>query len=157
VTREYHYRVDSEGRIYHDGTEIVDPATLRFFILALTRTEDGRWLAICQGERNWFEPQDTPFVVQRLRLTVASGRLQAVELCLAGDYREPLDPATLEQDGEHLFCAVRRGTCRARMGRLPMQQIAPYLNDGPSGPALDLAAVRHPIRRSRGATLPPPA
>jgi len=159
VTREYHYRVDGEGRIYHDGTEIVDAATLRFFILALTRTEDGRWLALCQGERNWFEPQDedTPFVVQRLRLAVAGGRLQAVDLCLAGDYREPLDPATLEQDGERLFCAVRRGTCRARMGRLAMQQIAPYLNDGPFGPTLDLAAVRHPIRSAREATLRPQA
>ena len=56
VAREYHYRVDGEGRIYHEGTEIVDPATLRFFLLALTRTPEGRWLAVCQGERNWFEP-----------------------------------------------------------------------------------------------------
>ena len=94
VAREYHYRVDGEGRIYHDGTEIVDPATLRFFLLALTRTPEGRWLAVCQGERNWFEPEgglpgETPFIVQRLRLSVDEGRLRAVELCLAGDYREP--------------------------------------------------------------------
>jgi len=118
VAREYHYRVDGEGRIYHEGTEIVDPATLRFFLLALTRTPEGRWLAVCQGERNWFEPDgrlpdETPFIVQRLRLSVDGGRLRAVELCLAGDYREPLDAATLEQDGEHLSCAVRRGGFRA--------------------------------------------
>lgn len=157
VTREYHYRVDREGRIYHDGTEIVDPATLRFFLLALTRTPEGRWLAVCQGERNWFEsegrrPEDTPFIVQRLRLTVNDGRLRAVELCLAGDYREPLDPTTLEQDGEHLFCAVRRGTFRARFGRLAMQQLAPYLSDGPDGPALALDGRRHALQRAASAT-----
>ncbi len=156
VTREYHYRVDREGRIYHDGTEIVDPATLRFFLLALTRTQEGRWLAVCQGERNWFDSEggseDTPFIVQRLRLTVESGRLRAVELCLAGDYREPLDPATLEQDGERLFCAVRRGAFRARFGRLAMQQLAPYLSDGPDGPALALDGRRHALQRAASAT-----
>jgi len=33
--REYRYRVDREGRIPHDGTEIVDPATLGFFLQAI--------------------------------------------------------------------------------------------------------------------------
>ncbi len=28
--REYRYRVDREGRIYHEGTEILDPLVLRF-------------------------------------------------------------------------------------------------------------------------------
>ncbi|MBI5629192.1 MAG: hypothetical protein HY953_09755, partial [Candidatus Rokubacteria bacterium] len=65
--REYRYRIDREGHIFHDGTEIVDPPTLRFFLLAMTRTPEGRYLAMCQGERNWFEPEDTPFVVQRVR------------------------------------------------------------------------------------------
>jgi len=90
--REYRYQVDREGHIFHDGTEIVDAATLRFFMLALRRESDGRWLAVCQGEQNWFEPYDTPFVVQRLGLGVADGRLRSVELHFAGDYREPLDP-----------------------------------------------------------------
>jgi hypothetical protein len=53
--REYRYRVDCDGRIFHDGTEVVDPAVLRFFLRAMTRTEDGRCLVLCQGERNWFE------------------------------------------------------------------------------------------------------
>src|SRR5206468_3521387 len=88
-----------DRRNVHNGTEIVDPATLRFFLLALQRTPDERWLALCQGERNWFEAADTPFVIQRLGLSVTEGRLHTVELRLAGDYREPLDPTTLEHDG----------------------------------------------------------
>jgi len=27
--REYRYRVDAEGRIFHDGSEVLDPLTLR--------------------------------------------------------------------------------------------------------------------------------
>src|ERR1700730_7060416 len=101
--REYSYHVDREGRIFHDGTEIVDAATLRFFLLALQRAPDGRWLAVGQGEQNGFEPYDTPFVVQRLGLGVAEEGLRAVELHFAGDYREPLDPATLQHADAGLF------------------------------------------------------
>jgi hypothetical protein len=71
--REYRYRVDTEGRIFHDGSEVVDSLTLRFFLLAMTRTPEGRWLAVCQGEQNWFEPDETPFVVQRVRPVAHDG------------------------------------------------------------------------------------
>jgi hypothetical protein len=152
--REYNYRVDREGRIFHDGTEIVDPATLRFFLLALQPTPDGRWLAMCQGERNWFEFPDTPFVVQRVGLEITDGRLGAVELRLAGDYREPLDPDTLEHDGMQLFCRVRKGAFRARFGRIAMQQIAPWIIEEGGSPTLALGGRGYALRAAR-ATSPP--
>jgi len=152
--REYHYRVDHEGRIFHDGTEIVDAPTLRFFLLALQRAPDGRWLALCQGERNWFEPYDTPFVVQRLGLGVVDGRLRSVELYFAGDYREPLDPAAFEHDGSLLFCRVRRGAFRARFGRIAMQQIAPWISEEGGSPMLALGGRRYTLTAAR-ATSPP--
>src|SRR4029453_14557338 len=106
--REYHYRADADGRIFHDGTEIVDPATLRFFVLAMRQAPDGRYLVPCQGERNWFESGlgggATPRVVQRLRLAVADGRLTAVELGLPGDHWEMLDPCSLESEQGRLYC-----------------------------------------------------
>ena len=144
--REYRYQVDREGRIFHDGTEIVDPATLRFFLLALRRSPEGRWLVMCQGERNWFDPYYTPFVVQRLGLAVADGQLRSVELWFAGDYREPLDPATLEHDGGRLFCRVRKGAFSARFGRLAMQQIAPWLGDDGMGLAIAIDGRRCPLK-----------
>ena len=152
--REYTYRVDAEGRVFHDGTEIVDPATLRFFLLALQRTPDDRWLALCQGERNWFEAADTPFVIQRLGLSVTDGHLRAVELRLAGDYREPLDPTTLEHDGARLCCRVRKGTFRARFGRIALQQIAPWIVEEAGMPALELGGRRYPLRGARATSQP---
>lgn len=144
--REYRYQVDRDGRIFHDGTEIIDPVVLRFFLRAMQRTPEGRSLVLCQGEQNWFEAPDTPFVVQRLRLSTEGGRLSAVDLCFAGDYRESLDPERLEAEGGSLYCRVRRGQFRARFGRVAMQQLAPFLVEGEDGPALLLAGARYPIR-----------
>ncbi len=146
--REYHYTVDRDGRVFHDGTEIVDPVTLRFFLRAMTLTPDGRWLVVCQGERNWFEAEETPFVVQRLGLTTGATGAAVLDLQLAGDVREPLDPATLESAGGRLYCRVRRGAFPARFGRVAMQQIAPFLVEDAGGIALGLGGVRHRIREA---------
>ena len=154
--REYVYRVDPEGRVFHDGSEIVDPATLRFFLLALQRTPEGRWLVLCQGERNWFEADDTPFVVQRLALESAGGSLKRVDLRLVGDYREPLDPDTLEHDSIRLFCRVRKGLFRARFGRVALQQLAPFIVEDGGCPTLILDGRRYPLTAAR-ATSPPSA
>ena len=144
--REYHYQVDRDGGIFHGGTELLDPLVLRFFLRAMRRTPDGRYLVVCQGEHNWIEPYDTPFVVQRLRLLGEGDRVAGVELCFAGDYQEPLDPATLEADRGFLFCRVRHGAFRARLGRVALQQLAPLLVDDGPGPSLLLAGTRYPIR-----------
>jgi len=144
AAREYHYRVDREGRILHDDTEIVDPLVLRFFLRAMTRTHDGRWLVVCQGEHNWFEVATTPFVVRRVRLDVRDGALAGVELVFAGDHREPLDPDTLAVADGALGCRVRRGAFPARFGRIALQQLAPYLADD-GGPVLVLAGARRRI------------
>jgi uncharacterized protein len=144
--REYRYQVDRDGRVFHDGTEIVDPAVLRLFLRTMSRTDDGRCLVLCQGERNWFEAADTPFVVHRIRPSVEGTALRAVELCFAGDYREPLDPRTLETERDLLFCRVRGGRFRARFGRVAVQQLAPFLLETAEGAALLVDGVRHPVR-----------
>jgi hypothetical protein len=143
--REYRYRVDAEGRVFHDGSEVLDPLTLRFFLRAMTCTPEGRWLVVCQGEWNWFEPDGTPFVVQRMRPVGRDGALDAFELVLAGDHREPLDPATLESEGGRLYCRVRRGAFPARFGRLALQQLGPHLRDEGGRPVLVLGGRRHII------------
>jgi hypothetical protein len=152
--REYRYQVDAEGRILHDGTEVLDPLTLRFFLRAMTHTPEGRWLVVCQGERNWFEPDGTPFVVQRVRPVLGEGGLEGLELVLAGDHREPLDPATLESKGGRLYCRVRRGAFPARFGRIALQQLGAYLRDEGGRVVLALDGRPHTItERERTAEL----
>ena len=147
--RQYRYTVDRDGRIFHDGSEITDGAVLRFFLLAMQPSPDGRYVAMCQGERNDFDASDTPFVVQRLRPD-ADGA--AIELFFAGDYHEPLDPSTLEEDADgRLYCRVRRGAFRARFGRVALQQLAPHLSDRGDTPSLHLGASIHSIRRAPAA------
>ena len=146
--REYRYRVDAEGRVFHDGSEVLDPLTLRFFLRAMTRTPEGSWLVVCQGERNWFESEGTPFVVQRVRSIFQEGRegvLDGLELVLAGDHREPLDPSTLESEGGRLCCRVRRGAFPARFSRIALQQLGAHLRDENGQPALVLGGRRHTI------------
>jgi len=147
VEREYHYHVDAEGRIFHDGTEIVDAPTLRFFVLAMQRTADARWLVVCQGERNWFHAEGSPLVVQRLHVeTDAPGAPpRGIQLMLPGDHREALDPATLEQRDGRLYCRVRRGALPARFGRQAMQQLAPVLTESGGRPALALGGRLYPV------------
>jgi hypothetical protein len=143
--REYRYEVDAEGRIYHDGSEVLDALTLRFFLRAMTHTPEGRWLVVCQGERNWFDSERTPFVVQRVRPLLRDGAVDGLELVLAGDHREPLDPATLEGEDGRLYCRVRRGAFPARFGRVALQQLGPYLGDEGGRPVLVLGTRRHTI------------
>ena len=140
--REYHYRVDRDGRIFHDGTEIVDGITLRFFLRALTKTPDGRWLVTCQGEENWFESDVTPFVVQRLSANGAG-----IDIHLAGDVSERLDPETLSTDGRDVFCRVGRARYPARFGRVALQQLTPYLSGEDGEARLVLSERAWPIRR----------
>jgi hypothetical protein len=140
-SRDYAYVVDAEGRVFHDGSEIIDPVVLRFFLRAMQRTPEGRWLVVCQGERNWFQAEATPFVVQRLRFVE-----EGVELALAGDYRERLDPASLEAEAGRLYCRVRGGAFRARFGRVALQQLGPALIDEGQGPQLRLGGAHYPIR-----------
>ena len=152
--REYRYRVDADGRIFHDGSEVIDPLTLRFFLRAMTHTPEGRWLVVCQGEWNWFESEGTPFVVQRVRPILREGGLDGIEIVLAGDYREPLDLATLESESGRLYCRVRRGAFPARFGRLALQQLGPHLMDEGGRPVLVLDGRHYPIlERERTAEL----
>jgi hypothetical protein len=137
--------VDRDGRVFHDGTEIVDAPTLRFFLLAMRRQPDGRYLVVCQGEYNWFTAPDTPFVVQRVHVTRESDGVAAVDLELTGGYRERLDPATLASAADQLVCRVRQGAFPARFGRVAMQQLAPLIDDSSGTPCLTLGGRAHPI------------
>ncbi len=121
---------------------------LAFFLRAMEQTPEGEYLVLCQGERNWLTTDDTPFVVQRIRSEHDGVGYRAIELCLAGDYREVLEPSTLEARGDQLYCRVRSGQFPARFGRTAIQQLAPFLAEAGEHLELWLAGARYPIRRA---------
>ena len=74
-----------------------------------------------------------------------------MELHLAGDHHEPLDPESLEAEGTYLYCRVRGGAFRARFGRSAVQQLAPFLAEDNGAPVLLFRGARRPIRQAERA------
>ena len=73
------------------------------------------------------------------------GPSEGLEVVLAGEYREPLEPETLDSARGRLRCRVRRGAFPARFGRLALQQLGPHLRDEGGQPVLVLGGRRYPI------------
>lgn len=71
MEREYFYTIDRQGRLFHDGTELSDPAFLDFFFARLKSNDTGRhpdhpYLSPCGRELNFIKASDTPIVFQKL-------------------------------------------------------------------------------------------
>ncbi len=109
----YDYKIDSEGHLWIENSEISDPVTLKFFMKHLEILHDGSFQVLCMGEINHVTVEDVPYVIQNL-----SVHPQQIELCFPGDYREILDPRTLWVGMNNvLYCKVRNGAFTARFNR----------------------------------------
>ncbi len=140
--RIWHYLLDTEGHLWHDGTEFEDPDTLRFFMRKMKRLPDGRYQVLCQGETCFIEPMDVPYVIQDIEV-----KGDRMELVFPGDYRERLDPATLQVGKDNvLYCKVRNGAFDARFNRKPYLELAHYVERDESGRyCLRLGGEKYPI------------
>lgn len=118
--RIWHYWVDPEGHLWHDGAEFEDPGLLKFFMKKMERLPDGRFLVMCQGETCYLEAADVPYVVQDVDIKEG-----LVDLIFQGGYRESLDPKTLRVGKDNvLYCKVRNGAFDARFNRKPYLELA---------------------------------
>lgn len=138
--REHSYYLDKEGFIYLDGSEVEDPGFYNLVHRSLQRTEDGRFMAVCQGERCYFQVEDVPYVVIDLEIVRTSearsrkpdGGLERVSLLFRGDYREALDPTTLcVGKCNVLYCRVRNGSFEARFNRKAYYDLASHIQHDP--------------------------
>ncbi|MBW0434671.1 DUF4505 family protein [Leptospira yasudae] len=69
--RTYFYQLDGRGRLFHDFSELKDPAFLDFFIERIRKNDTGEhseypFLSVCNGEWNFIQPATTIFVFRKL-------------------------------------------------------------------------------------------
>jgi len=125
--RIWHYKMDTEGNLWHEGTLFEDPALLKFFMRKMEREPDGRYKLLCQGETCYIEPADVPYVILGIER-----KGDEVELIFPGDYREVLDPRSLYVGKDNvLYCKVRGGKYDARFNRKPYIELAHWVEEDP--------------------------
>jgi hypothetical protein len=111
--RVWHYHIDSEGMLWHDGFEFDDPALLNLFMKNMKPLPDGSFHVFCQGEECILTCEDVPYAVQKVVFSPSQ-----VMLHFPGGYSEALDPSTLFVGSQNvLYCKVRGGVFTARFGR----------------------------------------
>ena len=116
----WHYFLDAEGHLWHEGTEIDDPAVLKLFLENMEPLADGRFRVFCQGEECVVAAEDVPHVVTDLKISP-----REIGLVFPGGVTEPLDPATLFVGKLNvLYCRIRGGRFVARFNRRTYLEIA---------------------------------
>ncbi len=120
MDRTWHYYLDAEGVLWHEGAELDDPWLLKFFMERMTKLSDGRFQVICQGELCLITVEDVPYVVQSIKIEP-----QTIHLIFPGGYEEELNLTTLVVGKENvLYCQVRNGEFKARFNRKSYLEIA---------------------------------
>jgi hypothetical protein len=118
--RVWHYWIDAEGHLWHEGAELDDPDLLKFFMEKMKKQSAGSFHVPCQGEDCSLRAEDVPYVVQDLDITG-----KKIDLIFPGGYREELDPNTLQVGKENvLYCRIRKGEFTARFNRNSYLELA---------------------------------
>src|SRR5579885_3725357 len=115
--RVWHYYIDVDGHLWHEGAEFDDPAVLNLFMKNMTKLPapqgPERYHVFCQGEECLITAEDVPYVIQDVEFLPHEVRLK-----FPGNYSETLDPKTLFVGPLNvLYCTVRGGEFTARFNR----------------------------------------
>jgi uncharacterized protein len=128
--RIWHYFIDSDGHLWHEGAEFDDPAVLFLFMKGMAEFPEGgreKWRVFCQGEECRIAAEDVPYVIQKVEIKPA-----AVRLLFPGGYEEDLDPTTLFVGPRNvLYCRVRGGAFAARFNRTSYLDLAKRIEFDP--------------------------
>jgi uncharacterized protein len=139
-------RLDRTGRLWHQGEEITHPRLRRALLGWLDVRADGRDIVRLDDTRYaYVEVEDA-----HLRVTSARWQGDRLWLLLDDGREEELAYATLTLGpGDALYCRVRDGRLRARLGTAAQQVAALRIVEDPSSPrgfALEATKNRWPIR-----------
>ncbi|HEX5037986.1 MAG TPA: hypothetical protein VFX30_12575 [bacterium] len=148
--RVWHYYIDSDGHLWHDGAEFDDPATLQMFMKGLAdlppeEAKNGeKWRVFCMGEDCRIAAEDVPYVIQKVTFAPKS-----VRLTFPGGYEEDLDPSTLFVGAKNvLYCRIRGGKFTARFNRTSYLDLAEHVafDSKAKGFYLTVDNRRYPIK-----------
>jgi hypothetical protein len=119
----YELRIDSEGRWFHEGVEIIREEIRTLFSRHLVRHEDGSYWVRMENDEAPVVVEDVPFVVVR----VTRGQHGGFTLLLSDGTSEALDARTIVfRDSNVPYCRVRAGL-EARFSRPAYYQLAEFI------------------------------
>lgn len=142
--REYFYRVDLRGRLWHANTVLTDPQFLDFFFRRLRANDSGRhreypYVSPCAGEQNYLRCEDRAIVFHTL---TADGHL-----LYAATLRVPFDPLALRHSaGGRLYHTAPIGELGLLRSDLALSMME-RLREDDRGYVLEWQGASHPIRR----------
>jgi uncharacterized protein len=140
-SRESTIRLDGEGRFFHDGARVEHAGMATAFASWIARhPDDGRFILSNGYDWTYFQVDDVPFFVERLRATPGG-----VVLGLFDGTEEPLDASTLALDAEgRVRVRVKGGAFDAKLTRAAQLALAPFLEESPGGGvSLVISGVRY--------------
>jgi hypothetical protein len=142
ASRESTIRIDREGRFWHDGERVENPALARALAGWVARhPDDGRTILTNGWDWCYVAVEDAPFAVRALRLEGAP------LLALSDDTEEPLDPSALAiADDGVVYARVKGGAFEARFTRHAQTSLAPLLVEA-DPPTLRVGGEDHVLGR----------
>lgn len=133
--------IDTEGRLWHQGAEMIHPGINSMILEHIQREEDGRYTVVYRDQRCWVEVEDTALVVQKVTET-EDGR--ALNLLLSDGVTEVLQPELLWLDENNvMYTKVRAMTLPARFLRRAYYQLAEFIVETDLGFALRIGGADH--------------
>ena len=142
-SRESSIVLDRTGRFFHESAEVTHPGMARAFASWITRhPDDGRYILSNGYDWSYFQVEDTPFFVERIRLLPAApaepsgggapGPAESLELF--DGTREPFDARALRVGADGVLrIAVKSGAFEAKFSRSAQLSLEPFLEAGPDG------------------------
>lgn len=123
--------VDLDGRLWHKGEEITHPGIAGLIFENVNRDADGRYIVTVEDKRCFLDVADTLFVIVRVDgPTLQAGPPDQLTVRLNDGSSEPLHPATLRQNSEHvMYAEVKNGRFPARFLRPAYYQLAEYARE----------------------------
>jgi uncharacterized protein len=139
--------IDSEGRWFHKGAEMIHREIIRFFYDHMELDRSGRYMIRWGEERCFLEVQDTALVVRKVAFHEEGG-IQEFRLFLSDDTHEALIPETLFTGEKNvLYCKVKNGKFPARFHRPAYYQLADFVEEHDGRFYLPLNGRKHPLRQ----------